>query len=425
MSTSARGGEKGNQVSISQLKRNALAIGLAAALAGCGTSGRPGYVPPEALSPPAAQLADGILKFGVDVKKDSAADYRRKVREDLIRIAVITYVHGDLGQKSFEGATPQPVDLLCEPNYSYARVIVPIENTVAKSTAIKELLNPPAEGWKPLLKALGTTYTVKVDSTEVVADYDKWLTTPDGTACADLAKTADSHVTRDYIGREFALASGLAAAKTLWDSIWGIVKPAVEGALTNADLERRNEALRRYFSNPQNVEALKRDLKSTEDFIDREFKLARTKTAGLAVVAQAHLFDFGSAHWKQVVSDAASCKQALRARSTNKTHLAGVRCLDKVFSTLSPAVNEALDAADKFDESLAKQLPPTEKRLSAQVETVAAIARGEIPDDDRTKALWAAVVRYATLYNTVKDVGSDDNRKKLDDALKAFREALK
>lgn len=65
-----------------------------------------------------------------------------------------------------------------------------------------------------------------------------------------------------------------------------------------------------------------------------------------------------------------------------------------------------------------------ESKLSEQIDTVAKIARGEAPTEDQAKALWAALTRYATLYGTVKDVGSDANKKKLKDGLDALKKAL-
>ena len=408
-----------------RLRSTSIVLAVAAALqSGCGTTGADNYVPPEALSPPMTQLADGLLKFEGDVKKESAQDYKRKVREDLVRIAVLTYLRGDLSPQSFKATMPEAVDLLCQPIYSNTRVMFPVENSLAKATAIVKLLQPPADGWKPLLKSLGSTYSIDVTLAEVSTTYDRWLQTDEGKACAAAVESANPHETRNYIGSEFAVAAGLAATKTAWDAIWGVVKPAVEDTLKNIDMERRNATLRAYFQDSNNVDMLKRDLTSTESFIDKEFRLAQIRTAGEAVVAQRRLLDFDSAHWNQIVADAKLCKTNLDELLKSKTHPGGVHCLDKAFATLSPVLDKALDTGDKFDESMAKYLPSPDKRLSAQVDTVAAIAQGHMPTEERAKALWAALVRYATLYNTTKETVSDENRKKIDDALKAFAEAL-
>ena len=99
-----------------RLRSTRLALAVAAALqSGCVTTGADNYVPPEALAPPMTQLADGLIKFEGDVKNESVRDYKRKVREDLVRIAVLTYLHGDLSPQSFKATMPEAVDLLCQP----------------------------------------------------------------------------------------------------------------------------------------------------------------------------------------------------------------------------------------------------------------------------------------------------------------------
>jgi hypothetical protein len=78
---------------------------------------------------------------------------------------------------------------------------------------------------------------------------------------------------------------------------------------------------------------------------------------------------------------------------------------------------------DSFDEQLDKSLP--QNRLSEQVDTVSQIARGNMPDDQKLKAMWGTLVRYAALFNKLKDVGSDDNEAKLKDGWKKFVETTK
>ena len=96
--------------------------------------------------------------------------------------------------------------------------------------------------------------------------------------------------------------------------------------------------------------------------------------------------------------------------------------MSKVYEALNPALAHVLDAADKLDAALDKTLP--KEKLSAQIDTVAKIARGEAPDEAQMTALWGALTRYLALYNTVKDVGSDANKKKVNDALDALKKAL-
>lgn len=389
---------------------------------GCGSI-RGGYVPHEALSPPATQLSDGLIKFGEDVKKESASGYKRKAREDLFRKPVLTFLNTNLSEAAFKQVMPAPEDLLCEPIYAQLRILTPIENTTAKATAIKSILEPPEADTIQLIKRLGTTYSINFITAELPDNYQLWTeSSEDGKRCVATLASGDPYVVREYVGKEFAIIGALGAATSLWDSVWNVIKPAVDGALKNADLERRNKAIRDYFSNVDNVTRLKHDIERTEGFLEKEFKYEQTKTAGLAVVAHARLLSFQSSHWQQAIKEASQCKAAIEALKAKKTDLAGVDCVDRVFKALDPALDSALNAAEKYDESFSKTLPKAGDRLSEQVDTIVEIAKGNKPE---AKALWAALLRYATLYNTVKDTGSEDSKKKIDDALKAFREAIK
>jgi len=83
----------------------------------------------------------------------------------------------------------------------------------------------------------------------------------------------------------------------------------------------------------------------------------------------------------------------------------------------------ALDAGDAFDQTMDKELP--QEKLSGQIDTLSALAQGKMDDDMRLRAMWGVLVRYATLYDTVKATGSDANKKKVDDALNTLNKALK
>lgn len=88
-----------------------------------------------------------------------------------------------------------------------------------------------------------------------------------------------------------------------------------------------------------------------------------------------------------------------------------------------PPAEGRLDAGDAFDQTMNKELP--QEKLSGQIDTLSALAQGKMDDDMRLRATWGVLVRYATLYDTVKATGSDANKKKVDDALNTLNKALK
>jgi hypothetical protein len=388
-------------------------------LSGCPSRG---YVPPEALAAPSLQISEALLEFGNKTQSEQLAKYRRAAREDLMKTAVGDFFRGnDWSGQAFERAMPKPRELLCLPRYGYLRISGPVQNITGRATAVKSLLSPPSDDTVELIKSLGKNYSVDVTTVETPEKYDVWLLGA-GESCASAVRDADPFASRNYIGKE-SLVATVVGAKALFDAVWGIVKPAVVGTLQNVDIERRNNEIRKYFADENNVKALKLDIEHVEGFLKKEFELEQKRTAGVAVVAQAAAFEPKQFDAALAVANKNDCKKRIQRLNTLKTDPEGAACLGAVYATLASPFNAALDAADKFDASIEKQLPKVS--LSSQVNTLSEIAQGKNPPEEQARAMWATLLRYATLFNTVKKTASDENREKFDAALEAFRESQK
>lgn len=406
--------------------RCAAAICLASILAAGCAAGRQGqYVPPEAISSPAAKMSDAVLALGKKVQDDQITGYRRRAREDLLRTGVRDFFEGgNYSDSTLQAAVPSAEDLLCRPNYAVVRLAAPVQATTTRATSIKELLKSPADEWKPLLKSLAKTYTVDVTSPDAIGSYDGWAKTVQGQRCKLLVSEGDPYATRGNIGRESALA-GLAAFKTMFDAVWGIVKPAVIGTLQNVEVERRNAAVVAYFSDEKAVAAFKSDIERMESFISSEFAYQQRVAAGWALYEERKFVDPRADHWKAATAalSATGCRVAVAAGPKDPSLPKRVECLKAAFTPVDNAMKAALDAGDAFDEQFDKAVP--ESKLSTQVDSIVAIAKGNMPDDERLKALWGTLLRYQTLYGTWKDATNDENSEKIKDAWKTFIEATK
>jgi len=413
-------------------------IVICAALGGCATgNGKGPYIPPEALSPPSAKMSDALLAFTTLVQTETLANYRRAVREDMLRGAILDFMTGtQLDAAAWRKAMPSPKNALCLPRYTYLRIAAPVELTAAKAQAVKDLLKPPGTDVRELLAVTSTNFTIDVTASPKVAPYDDWMSTKTN-ACAAAVESADPFATRGDLTSESGAAAALMAFKTLFDTLWGVVKPAVVGTLQNINLERRNRAVQDFFANPQNTAALKSDIESIETFLGKEFALQSKRTAGVSVATLDALADFSASHWTIAMTAAKKgrCSAAMRdlykpkpepaAPDTPKSPLdpTGVGCLNNVYAALAAPLKAALDAGDAFDQTMDKELP--QEKLSGQIDTLSALAQGKMDDDMRLRATWGVLVRYATLYDTVKATGSDANKKKVDDALNTLNKALK
>ncbi len=382
---------------------------VAALISGCAAR-QDIYVPPEALGSPSAQLSEALLSFAIKTQQEYLSKYRRNVRSDMLNIAVSNFLTGNSWSiKAFRENMPEPKVLLCFPSYEFKRIAAPIQNISGRANAIKSLLEPSTSEATKLFKNLGKNYSIDVTQVVVPDSFDEWLES-DGKACTAAVADADSFATRDTLGKQ-AFVSAIASGLALFDVIWDIVKPALTESLKNVDLERRNAAVRRYFANESNLELLKGDVEQLEYFIKIEFELAKRKAAGTAVVAQAEAVGEDQYNAAIKVATEGDCRGHIARLVHNKTDPRGVSCLNRVYAVLGPKFAIALDAADNFDVNLEKRLP--QGLLATQIDVLAEIAQGNNPPEDQVKALWGTLLRYASLFNSIKETMSDTNEERI------------
>jgi hypothetical protein len=384
------------------------------------------YVPPEALDTPASNLSDALTAFATKTQSEVLNGYRRAAREDKIRGGIMDFVlGGQYDSKHLNESVVSPTILLCKPRYGYLRIAVPLQNTSARAIAIKSTLQAPSSDIPSLLKVLTKTYSVDPTITKLEASYDAWVVdAKQGKPCVDTVASANPFETRSYVGDEIGIVAVLAAGKAVFDTIWGIVKPAVTGVLQNVEKEKRTKAVKDYFSNPTDVAAVQADIGHIETFLGKEFVYGQRKNAGIAVASLRSLQNLESPAWTTAlgVLNNAACKDNFAKLKSDKTDPEAVGCMTKVNAALDPAIKASLDASDAFDTSMDRQLPSTP--LSKQIDSIAKIARGEAPPEGELMALWSTLIRYATLFNTVQDTASDTNQKKINDAIDALKKAL-
>jgi hypothetical protein len=365
--------------------------------------------------------------FAQKVEDNNLASYRRDARRDLFVSIVRDYLETKgrnaqtlgtlIGSSALE-------TFICLPEYGYERVNLRVGNLEAITTVLGSRLQAPSDELGTLWRSLGTNYAIRSVATEAPLTYDLWLTSENGKRCTDLIRSADPYVTRDYVGKEFAIAA-VPAAISLINTIWDIWKPVAIETLKTVDIERRNNAIRAYFSDPKNVAALKSDLTNTENFLDKEFTLHQTKAAGDAVIFAGALFDVGSPHWKEIQATGSTprCEAALPLLASSKTDAVGTSCVSEALAAAAMALNRALDAADAFDTAFGIQMPRDADRLSSQLDTLSDIATGKQPTDEKLKALWTATLRYVGLFQTIEEAASSANRKKIGEAYVALGKA--
>jgi hypothetical protein len=347
------------------------------------------------------------------METDMLAGYRKSLRQDMLTADVLEFV------ETRQPAARTPVRWLCSANYGYQKIAAPVAEMDSRSKLLGDRTTAPSSDLGTLIQALGQSYSIPPEKNEVTDTYNVWLT-KGGAKCVALIDDADPYAIRPQARTE-SLAV-IAAGISLVEAFWAVMKPVAVGVLQNIDTERRAAALKAYFADQKNIDAVKEQLEAIEVFLQDEFKLQQQRTAGAAVTALLTLYEPTAQHWRDATAIAQGTSCARRAESL--TSLNRKACLDGILKALNKPLTDAVTTADAFDVALAKQLPDDEQRLSKQLDTLHQIAIGQAPSEDKLKALWATTLRYVALFQTINDAASDANKKKISDAWDAFQNAL-
>jgi hypothetical protein len=169
------------------------------------------------------------------------------------------------------------------------------------------------------------------------------------------------------------------------------------------------------------VRILKAQYVVLETFVSDELKLSQTKASGNAAATAYILYDPTAPHWSKVRDAMGTAPCTVQAPNLGHRKM----CIDAMMAAAGKPLTEALDAADKFDIAMSRENPPAKDRLSAQLETLQKIARGEQVTEGHLKAVWESAMRYIALFQSAGEAVSTENKKKITDAWAAFEKALK
>lgn len=389
-----------------------------------------GYVPPEAINPPTAAFAKAVATMGATIRKDLLAGYRRDIRDGMIATVIRRMAEGKAG------GIPSPKDWLCQPDFMHNRKLQIAAAVEAKGKLLDQRAQASPDDLGPLFSALARDYAIVAGDAPPETTWSQWLDQvakggsdgeSAGSPCLAAFEGADPFKSRPLGGRESAtLEAGLA----LLDVIWEAFKVVVPTGLKNIDMERRAAAIRAFLADQRNVDALARELKRLEAFVESERKLEADRAAGRAIADLRAVFDPKAAHWKAVnelvaKEDCTATRKALlEADDVDQTDPNRVRCVDKLREAIKVPIAAALDSADRFDLAMAKAAPSDVKPLSDQLDTLRDVASGKSPPDEKVRDLWAAMLRYASLGRAVVGATSDANVAKIDDAWTTFVRSL-
>jgi hypothetical protein len=377
-------------------------------------------VPAEEINPATTAFITASDKMTTSLRTGQVANFRRNLRQDVFVADVKVFVRQRSLATMVDAKQKVPVDWLCAPIYRYSVVATPLAAVDARNQILIPRTKSPSDDLWELISALGASYAIPAEKeSDLERSYDAWLAGK-GKSCSDTVAQGDPYVTRPLTTTEAFIPAALAAI-SLAETFWAIGKPVAVGALKNIDTERRAAAIKTYFSDDKNVAVMKSQFDALDRFLTKEIELERTKAAGTAAATALILYDPRGAHWTKInqVLSSGDCDGNDSDLGRRKV------CMDALLAAANKPLADALDAADKFDAALTKEMPAEKGRLGAQVTTLQKIARGEQVSDDHMKAVFSAAMRYIALFQSVGDATSDANRKKIIDAWTAFEKALK
>lgn len=313
---------------------------------------------------------------------------------------------------------------VCVPNGTYARSVGERDYVGTYSATIRKLSGDPSDDFAELIKTLRSQYKTTVsgpaDGREVLEACVK-----DMRGYLETAYPNESQ-------KEAGILAVLAAGKSLYDVFNDIFKPLAKQALKEVDSARRAAALKEFLNNPGN----RKNLSNAIDHLGRLISEHESRQRHLkikTVVDATNDFRFaynnpGKSTSRDRVKECASAMPEDFSKNPNQEYRGRPQfqvCAAKLWSNWEPYAKAMLTAAGEYD-SVADRLPDQSATkligLSAKLEDVAS---GRITPEI-AKLLIDTLVRWANLAENVKKTTtSEENKKRIDDALSNLKKALK
>lgn len=325
--------------------------------------------------------------------------------------------------------------VLCEPRWAYTEARNYHAFTTAFVVGTKEATSSPSDKPGELISSILSDWGSRFPNTASKGKNDsRQMCMDDFQTYADIIYPDISYAQPEtYVE---AASAAISLAEVLYD----IFKSAIVQGLQEVDRARRAEALGEWLKQSQNIERMKEALKDAQTRIvrfqqyDRATKLAQFVNASRSFTTPSKALEQSTA-----VLASKECK-AVRSEydKGGPDSVPGLkrtpmfeRCFATLWDIWSPDIQKLLVAAADYDSQADVQVDRSAEEFRKKIDKLEQIANGTIdPTTPEGREVLDAYLQTAVrleawaqqVLNTASNV---DNKKKIDDAIKNLKDALK
>lgn len=377
-----------------------------------------------AFLPPAVEgfvAATTALAASAGPKIDS---YRTEIRAIPVRKAIMQGILKSDGKSVVLGSF-SAVSTLCDPRAEYSlqkaeKTYLDVITAKVDSTKKSDVSNVVGA-----FQALFKDYTIEPPvqpSGGANAEPDDYRRAARDNCVAETKTYFDAY----YGSSEESISAIVTAVAGLYDVFKSIVAPAVIEGGKIIDEQRRARAIVEFLQNDQQRKAVSTAAKDMVSVLSEANKRDRARKFG-AYLEQAALMKQASV----AVGDINECKPlyALKDKGWDKIlkqddglpHPALLACYRSVWSKYADSATSLLTAAAEYDQVADVNFSKEAGSYNQVITNLDKIRSGE---GATFQQIWGAALRLVSLADKVQTAASDENRKKLSDAVKKVVESF-
>ncbi|UYY57167.1 hypothetical protein [Sphingomonas sp. S2-65] len=303
----------------------------------------------------------------------------------------------------------QPLkDFTCKPRVAIEGQSQQSRYLAAVAEALKNTAAAPSEKVGELLVALGKSYAITV-ALETEAKEEARCAAEFAPAGVAAYRAAAYPIGAPEAFTVAGVIAGVKALKGVFEGLATIILKPVDDA-------RRAAALREFLGNPENIKRLKDAVNDNSAFLagamaERRMLAANALDAGHE--------GFGDKLRGADLSTLSACKGLKLDASLDAFDQPGFRaCHAQLWQAVSADAAKLLTTAAAYDTEANKHPDEAGKKLKEAIDKLSKLGAGELTAEELAQLISTYADAAAALETLIDQAGSDETRKKIDDAIK-------
>lgn len=307
--------------------------------------------------------------------------------------------------------------LLCNPRKYHARVASRQGQLVSVSSRIVDVAASPSEDIGKLVKGLRTSYEISVpqavNEKEILEMCNR-----------DLTDFVNTVYPSQLVPPQYEAVAAPAALLNFLAVLKDVVEPTIKAGLREIDSVRRANGIRGFLRDQKQRDEIAKLIKKQIEFLNQT--ASESRHMKVKVFADRYDALTRSSVLADTFASSLRCKSLLTSKgpTVDKVNLDFQACYRELWEALRPFIEPMVLAAAEYDQEADKLPSDVANRMIAVTDKLADIAEGRI-DTDLALMLLSTAMRMTEVVEQAKaDVSSDENRKKIGDALNKITEAF-